>query len=106
MFPVPPVIGTVAVNGVTVNVQFDAPEACVTVNVCPPIVMLPVRSLPVFASALYATVTLPLPDAALVTCSHDESVAVVHWHVVAEAVMLNDPVPPAAGTLPLVGLIE
>ena len=46
--------------------------ACVTLNVWPPMVSVPVRAL-VFglAAALNATVPLPLPLAPLVTVNHD-----------------------------------
>ena len=49
--PVPPVAGSVALAGAIVNVHVAA--ACVTVNVCPPIVIVPVRAVvPVFAATL------------------------------------------------------
>ena len=45
---------------------------CVTLNVWPPIVIVPVRALVVgLADALNATVPVPLPLAPLVTVNHD-----------------------------------
>ena len=77
--PVPAVIPTVPappdelkfeVVGEIVNVH-GAP-AWVTVKVCPPIVIVPVRDVvPVLAATLYATVPLPLPVAPLVIVIHD-----------------------------------
>jgi hypothetical protein len=78
--------------------------ACVTVNVCPPIVSVPLREL-VFGldDALNATVPPPLPLAPLVTVNHAGSLLpAVHAHP-ASAVTVVDPVPPAATTDWLVG---
>jgi hypothetical protein len=73
--------------------------ACVTVNVCPPIVSVPVRAL-VFGleEALNATLPLPLPVAPLVTVNHDVLLLTpVHAHP-AGAVTAVEPVPPPATT--------
>ena len=77
---------------------------CVTLNVWPPIVIVPVRAL-VFglADALNATVPDPLPLAPLVTVNHDVLLLTpVHAHP-AGAVTAVDPVPPPATTDWLVG---
>jgi hypothetical protein len=51
---------------------------CVTVKVCVAIVTVPVRSAPVFAVRLRATVPLPEPVAPDVTVIHDVLLAEVH----------------------------
>jgi hypothetical protein len=78
--------------------------ACVTENVWPPIVIVPVRGL-VFGldDALNATVPFPLPLAPLVTVNHDVLLLTpVHAHP-AGAVTAVEPVPPVATTDWLVG---
>ena len=88
--------------GVSVKVQPAA--GCVTVNVCPPIVSVPLRELAlVFAAALNATVPLPLPLAPLVTVSQDVLLLTPVQAQPAGAVTVVDPVPPAAATDWLVG---
>jgi hypothetical protein len=89
---------------VGVSVKVHPAAACVTVNVCPPIVNVPLRELAlVFAVALNATVPVPLPFAPLVTVSQDVLLLTpVHAHPAA-AVTVVDPVPPAAATDWLVG---
>jgi hypothetical protein len=74
------------------------------VNVCPPIVSVPLRELAlVFAAALNATEPVPLPVAPLVTVSQDVLLLTpVHSHPVA-VVTVVDPVPPAAAIDWLVG---
>jgi hypothetical protein len=67
--PVPDVAGAVAVALAKANVGVI--PACVTVNVCPPIVSVPVRLLAlVFAATLYVTVPLPVVEAPAVIVSH------------------------------------
>ena len=80
--------------------------ACVTDNVCPPIVSEPLRWVPLgLAAALKPTVPPPLPVAPLVTVSHDVLLLTpVHAQPVG-AVTAVDPVPPAAATDWLAGLI-
>jgi hypothetical protein len=80
------------------------PAFCVTVNVWPPIVIVPVRAL-VFglADALNATVPGPVPVAPLVTVNHDVSLLTpVHEHP-ARVVTAVEPVPPPATTVWVVG---
>jgi hypothetical protein len=59
---------------------------------------VPLRAVPVLATALNATVPLPVPDAPLVTVSQGTLAAAVQAHDAAEAVTAVDPVPPAADT--------
>ena len=76
-----------------------AAAAWVTLNVCPPMVSVPVRGF-VFGldEALNATVPLPLPLAPLVTVSHEVLLLTpVHAHPVG-AVTPVEPVPPPATT--------
>jgi hypothetical protein len=73
--------------------------ACVTVNVWPPIVSVPVRGLVFgFAAALNATVPPPLPVAPLVTVSQDVSLLTPVHAQPASVVTVVDPVPPLATT--------
>ena len=100
--PVPPVAATDWLAGSSANVQDVA--ACVTENVWPPMVIVPVRELVFgFAEALKATVPLPLPLAPLVTVSHDVLLLTPVQAQPAGAVTLVDPVPPPAATDWLVG---
>ena len=81
-----------------------AAAAWFTENVCPPMVIVPVRGL-VFGldEALNATVPFPLPLAPLVTVSQDVALLTpVHAQPVG-AVTAVDPVPPPATTAWLVG---
>jgi hypothetical protein len=95
--PVPPSARTDWLNGETEYVH-DAP-ACVTLNVCPPIVIVPVRCVVLaLTAALKATVPFPLPLAPLVTVNQEVSLLTpVHAHPVG-AVTAVDPVPPPATT--------
>ena len=68
------------------------------VKLSPATVMVPVRVAPGFATTVNATVPLPLPLAPDVMEIHDAPVAAVHVQP-GEVVTLNDPVPPAMGTL-------
>jgi regulatory protein len=58
--PPPPAAANACVGGVTVNVHGAAD--CVTVNVCPAMVSVPLRSAPEFALVVNVTVPLPLPE--------------------------------------------
>jgi hypothetical protein len=100
--PDPPAAGTVAVSGLTVNVQVATP-GCVTVKVWPPTVIVPVRVLlVVLAGALNDTVPLPVPEVGGVIVRKDAVVAAVQAHDGSDAVKVKLPVPPACGTVPLV----
>ena len=79
---------------------------CVTLKLCPAIVSVPVRGLVLLlAAALNATVPLPLPLAPPVTVSHDVLLLTpVHAHPAGDVTPV-EPVPPPAGTEPLVGAI-
>jgi hypothetical protein len=79
--------------------------ACDTVNVCPPIVSVPVLAAPVFAAAANATVPLPVPDAPPVSVSHGALAVAVHAQVPADAVTATEPEPPVSATLCPVGEI-
>lgn len=98
--PEPPVSATFCDAGAIVNVHGGAGGAdCDTVNVCPAIVIVPLRAAPVLAAAANATVPLPVPDAPLVTVSHDALAAAVHAHMASDAVIATDPEPPVSVTL-------
>ena len=95
--PVPPPAATDWLAGNSAYVQDVA--ACVTENVWPPMVIVPVRALVLgFDEALNATVPLPLPLAPLVTVSHDVLLLTPVHAQPAGAVTLVEPVPPPAAT--------
>jgi hypothetical protein len=78
----------------------------VTVNVCPAIVIVPDRLLPLeFDPTLNPTVPLPVPAAPNAMVSHGVVVVAVHAQPVL-AVTATDLGPPAAAMDVLVGLIE
>ena len=99
--PVPPL----AVNDPLVGeaLKVHAAAACVTVNVVPAIVSVPVRFVvTVFAATLKPTLPLPLPFAPLVTVIQLALLAADQAQPgPAETVL--DPVPPLAVNDPLVG---
>jgi hypothetical protein len=96
--PEPPVLATLCVVGEMVNVHGAGGAACDTVNVCAPMVSVPVRAAPVFAAAVNVTVPLPVPDAPAVTVSHGAFAAAVHAQVFADAVTATEPGPPVSAT--------
>ena len=79
---------------------------CVTVNVCPPTVSVPVRSPPRFSAASNVTVPFPVPEAPFVIVSQGALALAVHVHVAADAVTVIDPEPPSLLTSCLFGEIE
>jgi len=69
--PLPPVDGNDCADALTVNEHGCGAAACVTTNVCPSIVTVPLRSLvTVFAATSRRTVPLPLPFAPAPTTIH------------------------------------
>jgi hypothetical protein len=69
--------------------------ACVTVIVCPAIVIVPVRPVvDALAATVYETVPLPLPVAPAVTVIHAALLAAVHAHDAAFAVTATVAAPP------------
>jgi hypothetical protein len=103
--PAPPAARTVCAGGVSANVQGAA--AWLTVNVCPPIVIVPARVAAFgLAAALKLTVPLPLPLAPAVTVNQPVLLlTAVHEHPVGEVTVV-EPVPPAATTDCDVGVNE
>ena len=77
--------------------EHGAPS-CVTVNVCPAIVNVPLRAAPVLAAIANATEPGPAPLAPDVTVIHEAFDAAVHAHVLA-VVTFAEPVPPLAPTV-------
>jgi hypothetical protein len=96
--PAPPSTDTRCSLGEIEKVQAAGGAACVTVNVCPPIVKVPVRTAPVLAAALNPTVPFPVPDAPLVSVSQPAFAVAVQVHVDAEAVTVTEPEPPVSPT--------
>ena len=112
--PPPPDIGTVCPFGAMLKLHAGGGggggggggAACESVNVWPPMVMVPLRAPPVFAAALKPTLPLPLPDAPEVTVIQSGALDVaVHAHA-ASVVTATDPVPPAGSTDADAGAIE
>ena len=69
--------------------------AWVTVNVCPAIVNVPVRALPLFEATVNPTDPLPVPVAPDVTVIHDTALVAVQVQA-AGVDTATEPVPPAA----------
>jgi len=79
-------------------VKVQGTPACVTLNVLPPIVSVPVRDSELaFAAALNETEPLPDPDGPAVTVNHVSLLTADHAHPVG-AVTVIVPVPPPATT--------
>ena len=103
--PVPPPATTAWLVGASAYVHDAA--ACVTENVCPPMVSVPLRGLVLgLDEALNATEPLPLPVAPLVTVNQDVLLLTPVQVHPAGAVTLVEPVPPPATTDWLAGEIE
>jgi hypothetical protein len=93
--PVPAADATLAVVGEIVGLH-GAAGCCVTVNVDPEIVSVPVRLVvPVLVPLLNVTVPPPEPNAPAVTMIHETLLTAVHEQP-APAVTVVLPVPPAA----------
>jgi hypothetical protein len=96
--PLPPRSPTCWLVGAMVN-EHGASPSCVTVNVCPATLIVPVRAVPRFGSTANPTDPLPVPDAPEVTMIHAALAleAAVHEQV-PPVVTVTDPVPPATAT--------
>ena len=102
LLPVPPAAGSDWLAG---EIVYEHAAACVTVNVLPAAVSVPVRIVPaVLAATVNATVPFPDPDAPPVTVIHVLLLVAVHAHPAAVVTALL-PVPPAAGSDWLAGEI-
>jgi hypothetical protein len=101
--PVPEVAGTDCDDGL-IDVAHE-PD-CVTANVRPAIVKLPVRTLPVFAAAENATAPLPLPLAPWLMVSHESPVDAVHAQPAPMVTAIDGPTPPAAAIVALEGFSD
>jgi hypothetical protein len=107
--PEPPVSATFWLVGAIVNVHGGGGgggAACDTVKVCPPIVSVPLRAVPVFAATVNATEPLPVPDDPPVIVNHGTLAPAVHPHEPADAVTVTEPGPPVSPTVWAVGAIE
>jgi hypothetical protein len=92
--PDQPLAGTVWLAGAIAKLH---DVACVTVNVWPAIVNVPVRKTPGFTATVKLTVPLPVPEAPDVTVIQLTLATAVHEHPV-PAVTALEPVPPPAAT--------
>jgi hypothetical protein len=89
-----PLLESVALHSCAVVVA-----ACVTVNVRPATLMVPVRSaVVVFAATLYWIVPFPVPEPPLTMLIQDAPLVAVHAHAI-EPATVTDPVEPVAGTV-------
>jgi hypothetical protein len=95
--PLPPRSPTFWLVGAMVK-EHGASPSCVTVNVCPATLTVPLRPVPRFGSTTNPTDPLPVPDAPEVTMIHKALEAAVHEHV-PPVVTVTDPMPPATATL-------
>ena len=96
--------GTVCpVGGLRVKLH---PSACVTVNVWPATVSVPVRRGPVLAATVKFTAPLPVPVAGVTPVIQGALLAAVHEHPDVAATAIAVPAPPAAATDWDVGLME
>ena len=85
--PAPPAAPAVCDEGLIV---YEQPCACVTVNVCPAMVSVPLRCAPVFAAAVYETLPLPVPLAPFVIESHDALLVAVQAQPAAAVTVTAD----------------
>jgi hypothetical protein len=90
--PAPPAIGKDWLLGLMEVEQF---ADCVTVNVCPAMVSVPVRAAPVLAAMAKLTVPLPVPLAPDVIVIHAALLAAVQAHPVVVETATGVPAPPA-----------
>jgi hypothetical protein len=91
----PPPTGTDCDDGAMAKLH--AAAACMTLNVWPAIVTVPVRAAPVFAATDRATVPLPVPEPPLVTVIHGTFGVAVHVQA-GPVVTMVEAGPPPAGT--------
>jgi hypothetical protein len=98
----PPVADNGIVSGVTTAVQ---PLSCVTVNVWPVTLIVPLRAAPEFGAAANCTVPGPLPLDPAVTLIHAAFETAVHAHD-KFVFTVNEPGLPPAGIDCEVGLSE
>lgn len=100
----PPSAETAWVCGLIVPEQ----RCWVTVKVCPAIVIVPVRDMPLppqlFTS--YVTVPFPLPELPLLMSSHPTLATAVHAHPPPAVTPTESPLMPSLPTVIDVGLIE
>jgi hypothetical protein len=92
--PDPPAAPKAWDGGAIANVQGAA--CCVTVSVCPPIAIVPLRAAPAFAAALKTTTPLPVPDDPAVTVIHEAFDTAVHAQPPPAVTFVLPSPPPAA----------
>jgi hypothetical protein len=96
--PVAPDAGAELLGGsiVYVHAGTATTSACVTVNVRPAIVSVPVRAVPALAATVNVIDPLPLPLALEVTVIHGTLLTAVHAHPAAVVTVTGVPAPPVA----------
>jgi hypothetical protein len=100
--PVPPAAATVCDVG---EIEYEQPLFWVTVNVCPAIISVPVRSGPVFAWTANCTVPFPVPEVPEEIVIHATLLEAVHVQE-DPVVTAVEPVPPAAASVCDAGAFE
>jgi hypothetical protein len=100
---VAPPIGTITFARFSWNVQL---VPCVTVNVCPAMVIVPVLTFVGLAATVNVAVPFPLPITPDVTVIHESLLTTFHVHPLAAAMLTVGPAPPAGPTLKVFGVIE
>jgi len=103
--PVAPFGDANALLGLSELVHARLPAAWLTVNVCPPMVIVPLRAAPEFIPTKYVALAFPRPFAPYVILIHELSLTAVHGHLLL-ALTSIEPEPPPEVTFALVGLSE
>ena len=93
---VAPARGTVTFNRLSTNVQL---VPCVTVKVCPAMVIVPVLAFVGLAATVNVTVPFPLPMTPDVTVIHESLLTTFQVHPLAAATLTVGPTPPDGPTL-------
>jgi hypothetical protein len=95
--PEPPAARNVCDGGAIENVHGAA--CCVTVNVCPPIEMLPLRAAAALAATLKTTTPFPVPDDPAVTVIHGAFDTAVQAQPAPAVTFVRASPPPAATSM-------
>ena len=100
---VAPARGTVTFPRFSTNAQL---VPCITVNVCPAMVIVPVLAFVGFAATVNVTIPLLLPMTPVVTVIHESLLTALHVQLVVAATLIVGPTPPDAPTVNVFGEIE
>jgi hypothetical protein len=98
ILPCPPSPLKTAEVGATEKVHTGGGASCVTVKVCPPATIVPVRAAPELVATVNVTLPVPVPDEAPETTIHVSAALALHAQA-AEVATVNVPEPPAAANV-------